>query len=288
MEYTLIKQVRKEDALRESFMALAREVFGLSFNGWYQNGYWTEHYIPYVLAKGRQVIANVSVNVMDMTWQGAPRRDIQLGTVMTHPDYRRQGLCRRLMKAVLEDWQGRCYGIYLFANPSVLDFYPKFGFQAAAEHQFTLPVSPGEGGFVRLDMHTGAGRETLKRCFEKGNPYAAFSMARNYGLLMFYCGGALKNNVYYSKRLDTACIAEQEGPLLLCHDIFGGGTAPLEELLAALAAPGTEKAALGFTPSEPGEGGFSLVDEDGAFFVWPDDSRFFQGQKGMFPTLSHA
>lgn len=41
------KNVKNHDALRRSFNTLAKETFGLSFETWYQNGYWGEKYIPY-------------------------------------------------------------------------------------------------------------------------------------------------------------------------------------------------------------------------------------------------
>ena len=39
------------------------------------------------------------------------------------------------MEWILQNWSDRCDGIYLFANDTVLDFYPKFGFLPAEEAQ---------------------------------------------------------------------------------------------------------------------------------------------------------
>ena len=52
---------------------------------------------------------------------------------MTRPGHRGRGLARRLMEEVLRDWSGRCDGMFLFANGTVLDFYPRFGFRRAAQ-----------------------------------------------------------------------------------------------------------------------------------------------------------
>ena len=46
MDYTLVKQVRDNAPLRESFFALARRVFGLSFEEWHRAGWWTDRYVP--------------------------------------------------------------------------------------------------------------------------------------------------------------------------------------------------------------------------------------------------
>ena len=70
MAFTLHKQVRKDDALRESFMDLARRVFGLSFADWYAAGWWGDRYIPYVLAQGGRVVSCAAVNPMDFRLEG--------------------------------------------------------------------------------------------------------------------------------------------------------------------------------------------------------------------------
>lgn len=109
--------------------------YGFDFEEWYQNGYWKDRYIPYALLDGNNVITNVSVNIIDFFVMGEKKTCIQIGTVMTDKEYRNQGLNRFLMKKVLEEWRERCDVIYLFANDSVLNFYPKFGFVSVPEYQ---------------------------------------------------------------------------------------------------------------------------------------------------------
>lgn len=129
MDYTLVKQVRDNAPLRESFFALARRVFGLSFEEWHRAGWWTDRYVPYTMVyRDGSAAANVSVNRIDTVWRGEALRLVQLGTVMTAPAHRGKGLARSLMEAVLDDWGRTCDGVYLYANGTVLEFYPKFGF----------------------------------------------------------------------------------------------------------------------------------------------------------------
>lgn len=126
MKYKFIKQLKNNSILRSSFFELAKNTFGLSFENWYEQGFWTDKYIPYSIIDGDKVISNASVNVMDMIYGGSLKRFIQIGTVMTEPEYRNRGLCSFLIKEILSDWCGKCEYIYLFANSTVLDFYPKF------------------------------------------------------------------------------------------------------------------------------------------------------------------
>ncbi|WP_326717516.1 GNAT family N-acetyltransferase [Vagococcus jeotgali] len=70
---------------------------------------------------------------------------LQLGTVMTKETYRDQGLSRRLIEEILKDYQGKVDMIFLFANETVLEFYPKFGFSRVMEDSYLLNVSDNKG-----------------------------------------------------------------------------------------------------------------------------------------------
>lgn len=59
---------------------------------------------------------------------------------MTETDYRNQGLIRKIMEEIEQDYADRVDGMYLFANDDVLNFYPKFGFQKATEYQYSKEV----------------------------------------------------------------------------------------------------------------------------------------------------
>ena len=100
----------------------------------------------------------------------------------------------------------------------------------------------------------------------------------------------MKDSVFYSSKMDVVCIAEQkENGTLVCHDIFGPSQFPLEEILSALAAPQTMQAELGFTPLQANPTYFSLIDDkDDTLFLLSGKENIFDGQKIMFPTLSHA
>lgn len=115
MNYQLVKQVRENNPLRKSFIDLAVKTFDLSFEEWYQQGYWTDAYIPYAFVERNKVIANASANIIDLRWQGEPRRYIQIGTVMTEPDHRNKGLAGQLIHHILQDWQQEADAFFLFA-----------------------------------------------------------------------------------------------------------------------------------------------------------------------------
>ena len=138
--YKLEKNYRNNDTLRKSFNELAQKTFGFDFEDWYQNGFWGDNYNPYSIVIDGKVVSNVSVNKTDMLMDGEVKHFLQLGTVMTDEQYRNKGLSRMLMEQIELDYAGKVDGIYLFANDSVLDFYPKLGFQKAKEYQYSRKV----------------------------------------------------------------------------------------------------------------------------------------------------
>ncbi len=289
MTYRFSNNIRNNPADRAAFDALATQVFGLSFTAWYQAGYWSDRYIPYTLFDGAEAVANASVNVMDFLWQGKPRRYIQLGTVMTAPAYRQQGLARRLMQAILHDWQAQCDGMYLFANETVLEFYPKFGFERASEVQHTLPITPRSTSDIRkLDMQNAADRALLLAHYAQSNPFSALTMVDNPGLLMFYGMSFLQDCMYYLPQQDVVAVAEQEGAILHCYDIYGNAKQSLSDILSVLASDETHMAYLGFTPQNcPQCQAIPLAGED-HLFVLAGKENPFATHSLRFPALSHA
>ena len=85
----IVKNYRNDNLLRRSFNELAKQVFGIDFEPWYQKGYWTDNYQPYSITEENRVVANVSVNRTNMLYNGKKMNLIQLGTVMTASEYRR-------------------------------------------------------------------------------------------------------------------------------------------------------------------------------------------------------
>jgi hypothetical protein len=229
-------------------------------------------------------------------WRGEALRLVQLGTVMTAPEHRGKGLARSLMEAVLDDWGRTCDGVYLYANGTVLEFYPKFGFVPAREHVCTLPLpaqvtAPAEGGFARLDMDTQAGRALLLRCYERSHPFSALPMLDNPGLLMFYCSGFLKDCVYYSSAYDLACVATEEDGVFTCCDFFGTGRCTLEQAVCAAASPlrparrGPNWAS---RPQVPPLRPRARARATTICSCWRAERIFFAEDRVMLPLLSHA
>lgn len=245
-------------------------------------------YIPYAFVERNKVIANASANIIDLRWQGEPRRYIQIGTVMTEPDHRNKGLAGQLIHHILQDWQQEADAFFLFANPTTVDFYPKFGFTRSEEHQYIMPVSPRAGDFRKLDMDSADDVALLRHYYEKSNPFSPLRVEHNFGLLMFYCSAFMKHFVYYSAKNEAVVIAMQNGPVLICFDLFCEEGKSLSTLVNELADDHVYQAILGFTPNEDRLGEYEKIEGEDILFVYDQKENLFKDRKLMFPLLAHA
>ncbi|HAT4486861.1 TPA: GNAT family N-acetyltransferase [Legionella pneumophila] len=286
------KGYQQDDKKRTAFNALAVKTFDLSFEEWYQSGYWRDKYIPYTLFDGEQAVANVSVNIMDFSIFGHKQRTIQLGTVMTDDAYRNQGLSRMIMEKVFKDWKADNHLIYLFANSTVWGFYPKLGFKSVKEYQYQRTTTPStQASFVKLNMNKKENREQLYDYSQNTYPFGKISMQENAGLVMFYCITVYKDNVFYLPELDAIAIAEIKGRQLHLLDVYSKKEHNLDDIIHALSDETTDTVRLGFVPKDCSSYEIIPVDEqtkNEMLFVEEDKTSLFDENQLMFPLLSHA
>ncbi|MFT7239498.1 MAG: GNAT superfamily N-acetyltransferase [Cyclobacteriaceae bacterium] len=288
--YGYVVNYKSDTSLRNSFNRLTRKIYHFDFEGWYQNGYWSDRYIPYSIADGTNIVANVSVNVIDFIVGGMKRTSIQIGTVMTDEDYRHQGLNRFLLEKVLAEWRGKCDLIYLFANDSVLNFYPKFGFKPAEEYQHSLEIKSGEttANFTQLNMSDKEEEKFLYQKVKQSTQFSQLSMDDNASLVMFYCTSFMSEDVYFSKELAVIAIATYDDHILYIKDIFCEKEIAIKDVISALTNEKITRVVLGFTPKERDSFDENIFQQDDTLFVLDDKWGLFKNSKMMFPILSHA
>ena len=282
----VIKNYRNDAALRASFNALAEETFGLNFENWYTLGYWGDNYAPYSVLEDGKIVANVSVNRTDMVLEGQRKRLYQLGTVMTHPDYRNRGYIRAIMAEVEKDIAD-ADGVYLFANDGVVEFYPKFGFRKDREFVYSREVAQeGECTAKQVPMDVPENRDRLAAAMAESTFRSGSAMVDNPGLIFFYVAQFMQENVYTVG--NAWVIAEAEEENLMIHNVFGAGDVSLEAVIAAF-GPEVKTVTLGFTPAD--RNGWTweeLKEEDTTFFTRGAAFEKFAERKLRIPSLAHA
>lgn len=279
-------EYRDNKELRDSFNELAGKVFGLNFEGWYQNGYWKNAYDPYSVIADGKVVSNISVNRCDMNYKNRIVHLIQLGTVMTAPEYRGKGYSRLLMERVLKDFEG-ADGIYLYGNDSVAEFYPRFGFKESKEYCYSKEVAIDSDRFAEaVPMSGKIDWDKMAEILNSTKQNAELYMVNNTGLYMFYLSQFMQENTFYIPDLDTYAIAEIEEGTLILHAVIGTGD--IDKVISSFGKE-IKHVKLGFTPKDTT--GFTkseVVEEDCHFFV---NGKFFEENRDaafMFQSITHA
>ena len=286
MEFNIVKNYKNNNKLRESFNELAKETFSIDFEDWYENGYWTEKYNPYSVEIEGTIVANVSVNTMDFIFNEKEVKLIQLGTVMTKEGYKNKGLIRILMEEAEKDYKD-VDGVFLFANYSVLDFYPKFGFKKSYEYQCVKNVDfNDEKKVIKIPMNNQESWDKFLDIMKESIHYGAFEMKDNYELIMFYISKFMQDSVYYIEDLETYVIAEIEGEELILHNVFTKEEVELDKIIKAFGSE-IKKVNLEFTPKDiEGYKIEEINDSDTTLFIKGVDLT--TSNKLKYPSLSHA
>lgn len=296
MNYDYTTAVRDNATLRKSFNELTRQVFGFDFEDWYQSGHWGDLYIPHVLVDGEKVICNVSVNLIQFAVNGTTKNYIQIGTVMTDPNYRGQGLNREIMERILKKYADKVDGFYLFGNDSVLNYYPKFGFKPSKEYEYYMPCNKWENRssytLEKVNLADESQRQKLydliTSCADATPQNDALYMNENLGLYQFWFAADCGDSIYYLPEADAYVVADIQEQTLHINQIFGKAKIDLARLAASFGNDVVE-AVFGFTPVEKEH---LLVrehkEEDCTLFILGEDLNRIEGDKMMFPILSHA
>lgn len=285
MELRVGKAVRDNDKVRCSFFGLAKATFGIDLESWHREGFWKDRYIPYAWVDGEEVAANVSVNTLDWVLHGEIRRAIQIGTVMTRPEYRLMGLSASLFRRVLEEYEGRYDVMYLFANESVQEFYPRFGFHAAAEHVFGWNIEnikPEPAKLRKMDIGAADDLRLIYRLACNRVPVSRrFGTVHAEDLLMFYCLNAFPNDIYLLEEEETLVVFKKEEGQMDLYDVIGAYDVNLHSVIRKLAGPDMQRVVFHFTPDDPDIVPLLISHpvSSGLFIRSPDGSVSTQGMK---------
>lgn len=302
MKYRFSNKVKEDEKLRESFNELAQRVFGFNLIDWYNKGHWSDKYIPHVLInEDGKVISNVSVNLMRFTMGGESKNFIQLGTVMTDPDYQRQGLNRYLLERILEEYKEKVDGFYLFANDTVLDYYPKFGFKPIKETYYSFQVDgrkdvtlettlPGYQ-IEKVDIAIPTVSQNLYQLIEEldtiSDPNDGFRTYENLGLYQFHLAADLANSVYYLPELNGYILANYKDGVLSLHQTISSKPIDMERLSASFEEEISE-IRFGYTPVHKEKYIAYIEKPECTLFVIGPTLERVEIEKMRFPTISHA
>lgn len=259
-ELTMIKDYKHNPQLRRSMNALAEQTFHIDFERWYEAGCWGDQIVFHSFVnKSGDVIANVTASRIELFINGHAKKALQLGTVMTRPDYRGRGLSQSLINAVLDEYGESCELMYLFANRRVLDYYPRFGFCPLAECRYELEVSDDSAGFSAavppegwrklIPAQDSRDLALIRRLAESRCPGSrVLSAPGAASLLLWYALNGLRDCFYYNSELDALAVLEREKEALQLYDIIAADEAAMQRAFRRIPLQGAQRIAFHFTP----------------------------------------
>jgi len=263
---------------------LIQEVFGFSFMPWFEQKLWDSNYESYSIIQNGKMLSNVCIYKTDMLISGKIVRAHQFGAVATRNAERKNGLSRLLMEHVLALYPDT--PSYLYANPSVIDFYPRFGFRQVQTYQPTIAAAINnptdtsakydpDDDFVREMLHGKRIHSAIVDCTNTQS-------VQIFNLLMEYDDG-----IHHLPGCDALIIAEQNDSHLFLADVIASKPLSFDALKQELPFTGIESIAFGFCPDWLGiSPHWEPVDMDDELFFLRGDWEL--PQKFCFPTTSRT
>ncbi|AYC28506.1 GNAT family N-acetyltransferase [Paenisporosarcina cavernae] len=283
---TFVKDYKKNDQLRQSFADLAKKTFGIDFETWYQNRYWNEHYICYSYALNGDIIANVSINTMNVFVHGNVKKAIQIGTVMTNPAYRNQGLASELLEKVFADYDSTCDFYFLAANDRAISLYEKNGFTSWIETSFVIDVTNYSKRNRALEPVEMTGKEFLKRK-RKSIPISnKLAVENDEHVWMFYYLHGF-NACLYTTDHNLTIVAEFDQETCHLYGTLSERPFHLEQHLPVILHEGINEVICHFTVDEPLPGLFLAEDTSNNWMVRSVTGASFP-KNTRFPKLAQA
>lgn len=301
-EYLFAQDYEDNAVLREQMGRLCRKIWGFDFEKMYKNGFWEESFHPYTLFCGDKAVSHVSVSEMDIYLNQKVLHLVQLGTVMTDKDFRGRGLNRFIMERILADFDSKD-GIFLYANETVYEYYPKFGFEKAYEYprkvsgQFLKYLCERAGGVMRarkISAPAAADEERLLLSLsENCRNDCSFYPVNHRFMIGFYLNSfdlfSISDLLYRLPDGNTIVVAEVSKDSVTIHDILTEHGCDPEEVVVALITTDTKQVNLRLAYEAP----FLEAEEerdaqDSRLFVRGRAAELLKQQKIIFPLTIHT
>jgi hypothetical protein len=171
---------------------------------------------------------------MDVIINDKQYKGIQIGAVGTLPELRNQGLSRRLMELLIDKYSSEVDLFFLFANDSVMDFYPKFGFQKIDEYIYTSELTNSGTDYAarKLNMDNKEDYNLIIDFVQNRQPITKILGADNYGYItMWHLLNHHRENIFYLAEEDVIIIEEEKDSTIHIFELFNKMPIELETLL---------------------------------------------------------
>ena len=267
------QQIIDNNTWRESFFSLAQNTFSLQFQQWYEWGLWDPgQYDVYAVVDQDEVVAAVAISLHSLVIDNQVVPAGLIGTVMTDIRYQGKGLSKKLMLGLLAHYESKLDIIYLSANASVLEFYPKFGFEKREMASYNFIVKDVPKRTLEWEKISLYNEDQRQRIIHKINERVAvsriFGVIHHTGIVLHNLLYKYEGHVYYNKELDAYVVYSIKENTLELYDVITSEDIALEMIVQSLPLIGVQNIYFGFTVEQQSlDIHKSLFIDDGALFV---------------------
>ena len=223
---------------------LLKPIF-LDFQFWYDLNLWDSSYESYSILENDEIVSNVCVFKTNVLLNCKQYQALSIGAVATKSEYRGKGYSRLIMEHIINKYPN--VPMYLSANETVIDFYPRFGFERVFEKlptaQFKIhsEVEPRKISFDNPKI--------WDYVYKRKNHSSKLDCLNTASVNMFHIHlGYLKDCIYYIPELDTIIIATQKETVLKIIGVFSLRDVTFENLAKYLPFKDVSIIEFGFTP----------------------------------------
>ncbi len=273
MNETFRRITHDDSEWHERFFAFAENAFraGNIFRRWTELGGWHPGYEVFAIERNGEILSTAGREQMQLVIDGKETSGYQLGAVATRSDCRNQGLSRRLLCRLLAEEEAPKLPVILFANPRVLDFYPRFGFARILQRRFTATVTiePAPPPAPTLDMDEPHDRARLADLCRRARAPGTVLSARDYFPTLLWHLLYKPMPVFWLDEMDAALVASVADDRLFLHDVIAARAFDLTPILPRLIPNRVRSLEFGFAPETwwPTAHPSSGADMDTHFFV---------------------
>jgi GNAT superfamily N-acetyltransferase len=236
---------RNESVYEAMFDDLIREVFGFSFAPWFVRMLWDERYESYSIIEGNRMLSNVCIFKTDMTVCGHRIRAHQFGAVATRGAERGKGLSRLLMEHVLSRYPET--PAYLAANPSVTNFYPRFGFRMIQTYRPELAAGIDNPAAKAVKLTPDDAR-IIKALRDRRNYSGLVDSLNTMSVQIFHLLTDYADGIYSLPESGAIVVAAQKGKKLFVADVIAEAPVTFEDIKREMPFTGIRHVEFGFCP----------------------------------------
>lgn len=225
-------------AQREPLYPLFETVFGIPaslLSDFYDRGCWDPTYTPYSFYDGGRMVANASRFDLPLLVNGHPMTASGIQSVMTHPDWRGQGLMHDLMQRLLHDIDQQGVPALLFTTSPTL--YESFQFHVVPESLFSTrvehtPSSPSPR-VQSLDPHSPADMILIDRLLSSRAPLSRIVSPASYRASWYLnlYDPTWTARLHYMPELNAILVFEQDHETLQLYDVVAPQMPALSHIL---------------------------------------------------------